>query len=109
MADNQVPQFRKSVYIKTGVVVGTALELLALSIVAGLGFVPGFFGKPIYVYIGLVLFILVPLQVAMGLRLIPKLSFNWHRANGYVILFAGIIHATFALSVYFFRVPIRLF
>jgi hypothetical protein len=109
VADNQVPQFRKSVYLKTGTVVGIALELLVLSIIIGFGFVPGLFGKPIYVYIGLILFILVPLQVAMGLRLIPKLSFTWHRANGYVILFAGLIHATFALSVYFFRVPVRLF
>jgi len=47
--------------------------------------VPIVWGRPLTVWFGLVVFILITLQVLTGSRRI-KPSFVFHRTNGYVIL-----------------------
>lgn len=71
-------------------------------------FVPSFFGKPIYVWSGTLLFLLVFLQIFIGKRWIP-LDFRIHRWNGLVIAIVAVGHAFFAIAVYFFGVKIQSF
>lgn len=69
--------------------------------------VPSFFGKPVYVWSGILLFILIFFQVGLGLRWI-SLDFNVHRWNGKVVIPIVIVgHAFFAVAAYFFGVKVQ--
>lgn len=69
--------------------------------------VPSIFGKPVYVWSGLLLFFLITFQVGVGLRWIP-VNFNVHRWNGkFVIPIVILGHAFFAVAAYFFGVKVQ--
>jgi hypothetical protein len=61
--------------------------------------VPYVFGKPVNVWLGLLLAALVILQVLVGTRAL-KLPFAVHRANGFVILAVVAIHGFFGYMLY---------
>jgi hypothetical protein len=86
--------------------------LLALGLVAMVGAligvfsIPSFFGLPLYVYIGMILGVLIPLQIALAKRWLP-IDFKWHRRNGLAIFYVGLIHATIAIGAYLFHVKVQ--
>ncbi len=84
------------------------LGLLLVIVVAGLIVkfsIPSIFGLAIYAYIGILLLVLVNFQVLVGKRWLP-INFKWHRMNGMLIFYVGLIHATIALGAYIFHVKI---
>lgn len=85
------------------------LGVILAAVVAGFTFVikvPTFFGLPIYVYIGLLLGTLVLLQISIAKHWVG-VDFKWHRRNGLLIYYGGIVHATIALSAYILHVPFK--
>lgn len=62
--------------------------------------IPIIFGLPLHFWLGVALFILIVFQVLTGRRII-KLSFKWHRINGYTILVVAAIHGTIATGLLF--------
>jgi len=69
-------------------------------------YVPLIWGKPITVWLGIVLMVLLTLQILSGKRLI-KLPFSFHRRNAiFIVLVAG-VHAFFGLGIWFFNLPIK--
>jgi hypothetical protein len=62
--------------------------------------VPLLFGKPINIWLGLLLALLVVLQVLLGTRLL-KLPFVAHRVNGFVILAVALVHGFIGYMVWF--------
>ena len=62
--------------------------------------VPFLFGKPINVWLGLILAALVVLQVLLGTKVL-KLPFAVHRVNGFVILGIVIVHGFIGYMVWF--------
>ena len=69
-------------------------------------FVPLLFGKPITVWLGILLLVLLTLQVLSGKRLI-KLPFSFHSRNAILIVIVAAVHAFFGLGVWFFNFPIK--
>lgn len=69
-------------------------------------YVPLLFGKPINVWLGILLMVLVTLQILSGKRLI-KLPFSFHRRNGIAIAIVAAVHAFFGLGIWFFNLPIK--
>jgi hypothetical protein len=62
--------------------------------------VPFLFGKPVNVWLGLLLAALVIFQVLVGTRVL-KLPFAVHRVNGFVILAVVAIHGFFGYMLWF--------
>jgi hypothetical protein len=62
--------------------------------------VPYLFGKPINVWLGLVLAVLVVLQILVGTRVL-KLPFGVHRVNGFVILAIVAVHGFIGYMLWF--------
>ena len=69
-------------------------------------YIPSFFGLPLYVWIGMFLGILVILQVGIAKRWI-KVNMKWHRRNGWLILFTGLIHGGLGIAAYVFHVKVQ--
>ncbi len=69
-------------------------------------FVPLIWGKPINVWLGIVLMVLLTLQILSGKHLI-KLPFSFHRRNAMLIGLIAAMHAIFGLGIWFFNVPIK--
>jgi len=61
--------------------------------------VPVIMGKPLHLWLGILLLVLIILQIAVAKRILP-ISFYWHRIMGYVILLLAIIHGLIALGLY---------
>jgi hypothetical protein len=68
--------------------------------------VPSLFGEPVYVWSGILLFVLVFLQIGVGKRWIP-VDFRFHRWNGLIIAIVVLGHAFFAVAAYLFGVPVQ--
>lgn len=64
-------------------------------------FVPLLWGKPMNVWLGILLIVLLTLQILSGKRLI-KLPFSFHRRNANLIAVVAIAHAFFGLGIWFF-------
>ncbi|TGE38533.1 hypothetical protein E4K67_11460 [Desulfosporosinus fructosivorans] len=69
-------------------------------------YVPLLWGKPLTVWLGLLLMVLLTLQILSGKRLI-KLPFSFHRRNAMFIVIVVSLHAFFGLGVWFFNLPIK--
>lgn len=67
--------------------------------------IPSFFGLPLYGYLGIVLLFLVIFQVSVAKHWL-KIEFIWHRRNGMLIFYLGLVHATIALGAYLFHVKV---
>lgn len=63
--------------------------------------VPSVFGKPINIWEGILLLVLLTFQILSGLRVI-KVPFKYHRANGITIFAIALTHAFFGIGVWFF-------
>lgn len=61
--------------------------------------IPVILGKPLHLWLGILLFILVVIQIALAKRILP-IPFRWHRIMGYVILVLAIIHGLIAQGLY---------
>lgn len=57
-------------------------------------------GKPLVLWLGLVLAILLTFQILSGARKI-KVPFVWHRRNGYLMGVVALVHAFLGLSAWF--------
>ena len=69
-------------------------------------YVPLLWGKPITVWLGILLIVLLTLQVLSGKRLI-KLPFSFHKRNAILIALVAILHAYFGLGIWFFNLPVK--
>lgn len=69
-------------------------------------FVPLLWGKPIMVWSGILLMVLLTLQILSGKHLL-KLPFSFHRRNPILIVFVVVGHAFFGLGFWFFNFPIK--
>ncbi len=68
--------------------------------------IPSFLGQPIYVWTGIILFILVVLQIFIAKKWLP-LNFRYHRYNGWIILFFALGHGLAAIAAYFLGAPVQ--
>ena len=68
-------------------------------------YVPLLWGKPINIWLGIVLMVLLTLQILSGKHLI-KLPFIFHRRNAILIVLIAAAHAFFGLGIWFFNLPI---
>jgi hypothetical protein len=62
--------------------------------------IPILWGKPINIWLGMALAVLVAFQLLTGLRLI-KLPFKVHLASGVLIFLIAVVHATIGIGVWF--------
>lgn len=69
-------------------------------------YVPLILGKPITVWLGILLIVLLTLQILSGKHLI-KLPWTFHRRNAMVIILIAVLHAFFGLGVWFFNFPVK--
>ena len=69
-------------------------------------YVPLLWGKPINVWLGILLMVLLTLQFLSGKRLI-KLPFSFHRRNAVILVIVAAAHALFGLGIWFFNMPIQ--
>lgn len=60
--------------------------------------IPIIMGKPLHLWLGLILFISIVFQIVVARRLLP-IPFRWHRIMGYVILLLAIIHGSIAIGL----------
>ena len=60
-----------------------------------------FFGKPLILWLGLVLLILLGFQILSGARMI-KVPFKLHRINGYLLGAVAAVHALIGIRLWFF-------
>lgn len=58
------------------------------------------YGKPLILWLGLVLLILLTFQILTGARII-KVPFNYHRKNGYLLGLIAVIHALVGIRLWF--------
>ncbi len=61
--------------------------------------IPFFFGQPIHLWLGILLFILIVFQIAVAKKLIP-VPFKWHRIMGFVILLLAMLHGFIGFGLY---------
>ncbi len=61
--------------------------------------IPIIFGAPLHLWLGILLFILIVLQILVGMRLIP-IPFKWHKVTGFVILLLALIHGFIAIGLF---------
>jgi hypothetical protein len=69
-------------------------------------YVPILWGKPINVWLGIALIVLLTFQILSGKHII-KLPFSFHRRNALLIVLVAAGHAFFGLGVWFFDLPIK--
>lgn len=69
-------------------------------------YVPLVAGKPLHLWLGLILLLLLIFQVLTGKRII-KLPFAYHRGNAMAIIFIAILHAYFGIGIWFFNFQIK--
>ena len=69
-------------------------------------YVPLIAGQPLHLWLGIILFILLIFQVMTGKRWL-KLPFAYHRGNSMAIVLIAILHAYFAIGVWFFNFQIK--
>ena len=69
-------------------------------------FVPLLWGKPMNVWLGILLMVLLTLQILSGKHLL-KLPFSFHRRNAILIVVIVAVHAIFGLDIWFFNLPIK--
>ncbi|MEN6349404.1 MAG: hypothetical protein ABFD08_08450 [Syntrophomonas sp.] len=62
-------------------------------------YIPLIAGKPLNLWLGIVLIFLVAFQVLTGKRWIP-VPFVYHRANGWIIAVVGLVHAFLGLGIW---------
>lgn len=62
--------------------------------------IPLLFGKPVNIWLGMVLAVLVVLQVLLGARVL-KLPFVVHRVNGFAILAIAVVHGFIGYMIWF--------
>ena len=63
--------------------------------------IPIIFGKPIYIWLGIVLAVQIIFQILSGMNVL-KINFKYHRWNGRLIALNAFVHALFALGIWFF-------
>jgi len=63
--------------------------------------VPTVLGKPINIWEGILLILLLAFQLSSGLRLI-RVPLKYHKLNGILIFTVAMTHAFFGLGVWFF-------
>lgn len=68
--------------------------------------IPSIFGKPLYLWLGILVGSMVAFQIAVGKRWIP-VDFKVHRVNGMLIGIVGLIHGGIAVAAYFFGVKVQ--
>jgi hypothetical protein len=90
--------------IPTHILLGLLLFIVVASYIVKFS-IPSFFGLAVYAYLGIVLLVLVNFQVFVAKRWLP-VDFKWHRRNGMLIFYVGLVHATIALGAYIFHVKI---
>jgi hypothetical protein len=61
--------------------------------------VPSLFGQPIYVWSGIILFLLIIFQIITAKHWLP-IDFHYHHWNGWLIFLFALGHSSFALAVY---------
>lgn len=61
--------------------------------------IPVIMGKPLHLWLGLLLLILIVFQILVAKRILP-IPFRWHRIMGYVMLLLAIIHGSIAMGLY---------
>lgn len=69
-------------------------------------FVPLILGKPLTVWLGILLVVLLTLQILSGKHLI-KLPWSFHKRNAMLIVSIAAIHAILGLGFWFFNFPIK--
>jgi hypothetical protein len=69
-------------------------------------YVPLLWGKPINVWLGILLIVLLTLQILTGKHIV-KLPFSFHRRNAIFIVLVSVVHAFFGLGIWFFNLPIK--
>jgi len=62
--------------------------------------VPVILGKPINVWLGILLIILLTFQILTGKRLI-NLPFTYHRRNAMLLVLVAAVHAFYGLGIWF--------
>jgi len=60
--------------------------------------IPIILGKPLHLWLGLLLFTLILFQIAVAKRILP-IPFRWHRVMGYVILLLATIHGLIGIGL----------
>jgi hypothetical protein len=90
--------------VPTHVWLGAALVTVT-AVLIGTFHIPSFFSLPLYAYLGIGLLFLVIFQVTVAKKWLP-IAFIWHRRNGMLIFYVGLVHATIALGAYLFHVKI---
>lgn len=60
--------------------------------------IPILYGQPLHLWLGIILFFLIVLQIAIAKKLLP-IPFKWHRVMGYVILLLVILHGGIAMGL----------
>ena len=68
--------------------------------------VPILWGKPINVWLGILLMLLLTFQILTG-RHIVKLPFSFHKRNVIVIILVVAGHAFYGLGIWFFNFSIK--
>lgn len=61
--------------------------------------IPVIMGKPLHLWLGLLLFLLIVFQILVAKRIV-SIPFRWHRIMGYVILLIALIHGSIAIGLY---------
>lgn len=69
-------------------------------------YVPLLWGKPINVWLGILLLALLTFQILSGKHLM-KLPFSFHRRNAIVIVLVAAVHAFFGLGIWFLNLSIK--
>lgn len=60
------------------------------------------FGKPLIMYMGMLLFLMICTQVFMGIMVLQgKIGVKYHKAMGFSILIFGAIHGFFGAMSFF--------
>ena len=68
--------------------------------------VPILWGKPIHLWLGLILILLLTFQILSGKRII-KIPFSFHRHNAILIVVVALVHAFFGLGIWFLNFSIN--
>jgi hypothetical protein len=69
-------------------------------------YVPLIAGKPLHLWLGMILFLLLIFQIMTGKRWI-KLPFACHRGNAIAIFLLALVHAFYGIGIWFFNFQIR--
>ena len=61
------------------------------------------FGRPVFVWLGLITLLLIILQILVGTRIL-KLPFFWHRKVIWVLVITfALLHAFYGIWIYFIK------